>query len=257
MKNLFKPVALTLSLAIGATVASAEDLVIRWGTEAGYKPFAFKTADGELTGFDIEIGNAICEELNATCSWQEHEFDALIAALNANKFDALLASMTDTDKRRRAIDFTSKYYKIPATFVGRADAGLDDGDGLAGKTVGVQRSTIMEDFLRNERKDVNVKTYPTQDEIWLDLVAGRLDAGMGVKLQIVEGFLNTDQGEGFALFGKDYDDPKYFGYGSAIGVRKSDSDLRDAISGAILALRENGKYAEINDKYFDFDIYGE
>lgn len=257
MKTALKSLALSVALAVGAGAATADDLVIRWGTEAGYKPFAYKTADGELTGFDIEIGNAICEELNATCTWSEHEFDALIAALNANKFDALLASMTNTDKRQRAIDFTGHYYNIPATFVGRADAGLDDGEGLAGKTVGVQRSTIMEDYLRSERKDVNLKTYPTQDEIWLDLQSGRLDAAMGVKLQIVEGFLNTDQGEGFALFGQDYTDPKYFGYGSSIGIRKSDPELRDAISAAILALRENGKYAEINDKYFDFDIYGE
>lgn len=257
MKTALKSVAMTLALAVGASAASAEDLVIRWGTEAGYKPFAFKTADGELTGFDIEIGDAICEELNATCSWQEHEFDALIAALNANKFDAILASMTNTDKRQRAIDFTGKYYNIPSTFVGRSDAGLNDEDGLAGKTVGVQRSTIMEDYLRNERKDVTVKTYPTIDEIWLDLVAGRLDAAMGGKLQIVEGFLSTERGKEFTLFGRDYADPKYFGYGSSIGVRKADSELRDAISGAILALRENGKYAEINDKYFDIDIYGE
>lgn len=257
MKKLLKPVAAILALGIGATAAGAQDMVIRWGTEAGYKPFAYKTADGELTGFDIEIGNAICAHLNATCTWSEHEYDALIAALQANKFDALLASMTDTDKRRRAIDFTAKYYRIPATYVARADSGLDDGDGLAGKTVGVQRSTIMEDYLRSERKDVEIKTYPTQDEVWLDLVSGRLDAALAIKLQIVEGFLKTEQGEGFALFGKEYSDPKYFGYGSAIGVRKSDPELRDAISGAIAALRENGKYAEINDKYFDFDIYGD
>ena len=256
MKTLLKSAFVTMALSLATQPVTAQDLEIRWGTEAGYKPYAFKTADGQLTGFDIEIGDAICAELKATCTWTEQDFDGLIPALQANKFDAILASLSITEKRKRVIDFTEKYYHVATMFIGKLDANLDDGEGLSGKTVGVQRATTIEDYLRGARPDINVKTYPTQDEVWLDLAAGRIDAGMVNKIVAMDGFIKTDRGVGFAIFGKEYFDPEYFGEGAGIAVRKSDTELRDAISGAIAALRANGKYKEINDKYFEFDIYG-
>ncbi|GAB5507985.1 MAG: ABC transporter substrate-binding protein [Rhizobiaceae bacterium] len=257
MKALHKAALLGVAIAMGAvTSASADVTKIRWGTEAGYKPFMFKTADGELTGFDYDIGNAICEVLEAECTWTEQAWDGIIPALNARKYDAILASMSITEERKRVVDFTGKYYQVGYRFVGKSDAGLTI-EGLEGKTVGVQTGTVTENYLRAERPDITIKAYPTQDEVWLDLAAGRIDAGFANKIVVQDGFISTDKGEGFEMFGPDYTEAKYFGEGTGIAVRKQDGELKEAITKAIAELRASGKYQEINAKYFVFDIYGE
>lgn len=252
----------TLRLLAAATIATlltgaakAEDLTIRWGTEAGYKPFMYKTETGALTGFDYDIGNAICEVLKAKCSWVEQDWDGLIPALQAGKYDAILASMSITEERKRAVDFTAKYYQIPYRFVARADASLTP-ETLNGKSVGVQNGTVSQVFLERAMPDVTVKTYPTQDEVWLDLAAGRVDAGLANMVVVQGSFLSTPEGKGFAFFGPEYAEEKYFGEGTGIAVRKKDGKLRDTISGAIATLRKDGTYAKINAKYFPFDVYG-
>ncbi|MFL4355853.1 transporter substrate-binding domain-containing protein, partial [Escherichia coli] len=83
------------------------------GIEAGYPPFSFKTPDGKLAGFDVDIGNALCEEMKVKCTWVEQEFDGLIPALKVRKIDAILSSMTITDERKKSVDFTNKYYHTP------------------------------------------------------------------------------------------------------------------------------------------------
>jgi lysine-arginine-ornithine-binding protein len=253
--SIFRTAVVALSLSIAGGMAAADDMTIRWGTEAGYKPFMFKDSDGNLVGFDYDIGEAICAELKATCTWVEQDWDGIIPGLMANRYDAILASMTDTPDRRRAVDFTDKYYSVPVRFVASAEAGFESVDDLAGRTVGVQRGTSMAQYLRENHPDVTVKEYPTTEEVWLDLASGRVDASLGTTLVIVDGFLNTDAGAGFAMFGPDYSNPEYFGV-TSIAIRKGDAELAEAINGAIKALRASGTYQEINAKYFDFDIYG-
>ncbi|MFK0383903.1 lysine/arginine/ornithine ABC transporter substrate-binding protein [Agrobacterium sp. NPDC090273] len=255
MHKVFKVLAASAVAALLAGGASAEDLTIRWGTEAGYKPFMYKTEAGELAGFDYDIGNAICEVLKAKCTWTEQDWDGLIPALQSGKYDAILASMSITEERKRAVDFTGKYYKIPYRFVAPAKAGLTP-ETLDGKTVGVQSGTVTQVFLEKTMPGVTVKTYPTQDEVWLDLAAGRIDAGMANMVVVQDSFLATPQGKDFAFFGPEYTEDKYFGEGTGIALRKKDSKLRDTITGAIKTIRENGTYAKINAKYFPFDVYG-
>ena len=110
-------------------------------------------------------------------------------------------------------------------------------------------------YLLNNRTDVTVREYPSQEEIWLDLAAGRIDASFASALVIKSAFLDTDAGAEFALFGQPYIESDVVGDGVAIAMRKQDSELRDGISAAIEALHANGKYAEINAKYFDFSIW--
>ncbi len=258
MKTSIKNLLLGLALAaMSASGASADVTEIRWGTEAGYKPFMFKTKDGELTGFDYDIGNAICDTLKVECTWTEQAWDGLIPGLNARKYDAILASMSITGERKRVVDFTGKYYQIGYRFVGKKDGDLSI-ESLSGKTVGVQVGTVTENYLRAERSDIEVKTYPTQDEVWLDLTAGRIDAGFANKIVVKDGFLSTDKGEGFDMFGPDFTETRYFGEGTGIAVRKQDgAELKEAITKAIAELRANGTYEKINAKYFEFDIYGD
>jgi ABC-type amino acid transport substrate-binding protein len=155
------------------------------------------------------------------------------------------------------IDFTAKYYQEPNRFAARADSGLTDTpEGLAGKTVGVQRGTIHQAYMEAHYPDTELRLYGTQDEMVLDLTAGRIDAVMASGIALDAGFLKTPAGEGYAFLGGNHFDPAIHGTGASIGVRKADTALRDKLSAAIQAIRADGTYDAIAKKYFDQDIYG-
>ncbi|MEL6775056.1 MAG: lysine/arginine/ornithine ABC transporter substrate-binding protein [Pseudomonadota bacterium] len=242
-------------LCIAATPALAADVDIC--VEGAYPPFSETTPAGDVIGFDIDIANALCTEMGKSCEMVPTEWDGIIPALLEGKCDAIIASMSITEERKQVIDFSEKYYQTPARFVGAVDAGLDStAEALAGKTVGVQRGTIHQQFMEGEFADVELKLYGTQDEAYLDLTAGRVDAIIADSIAMDDGFLKTEAGEGYAFFGEAYSIPKYHGNGAGIGVRQGEEELRDAFSAAIEAIRESGEYQTIQSKYFDFDIYG-
>lgn len=116
-----------LALSLFSFTASADEAKpIRIGIEAGYPPFSMKTPDGKLTGFDVDLGDALCEQMKVKCTWVEQEFDGLIPALKVKKIDAILSSMTITDDRKKNVDFTIKYYHTPARFVMKAGTAIKD-----------------------------------------------------------------------------------------------------------------------------------
>lgn len=249
-------VAIVCAATAIPTVTVAEELNIRWGTSPGYKPFIYKNEDGTLTGFDYEIGKALCAELNANCTWVEQAWDGIIPGLLAKNYDAILASMSITEERSKVIDFTVKYYHAPNVFITKEGTKLDDTYGkLSGVKVGVQAGTTQHKFLQAKYPKAKIKTYPTQDEVWLDLKAGRIDTTF-VTVPQAGSWLKSNNGKGFALSGSTHSDKKYFGVGEGIGVRKGETELRDKISAAIKAIRANGEYAKINARYFNVDIYG-
>jgi lysine-arginine-ornithine-binding protein len=243
------------AFAAFATSAVAADLNIC--VEGAYPPFSEINAAGEVVGFDIDIANALCAHMGHKCTMLQSEWDGIIPALLEGKCDAIIASMSITEERKQRVDFSDKYYNTPARFAAKAGAGLTDSpEGLKGKTVGLQRGTIFQDFMEGAMPDVTLKLYGTQDEVYLDLAAGRVDAIFADSVAISDGFLKTDAGKGFAFFGGDYTDEKYFGVGAGIAVRKGEEALRDGFSAAIKTIRESGEYKAINDKYFEVDIYG-
>ncbi|WP_220815033.1 ABC transporter substrate-binding protein [Pseudomonas paralcaligenes] len=248
-----------LALTAFSALVQADEKPLRIGIEAAYPPFAYKTPDGKITGFDYDIGNALCAEMKVECKWIEQEFDGLIPALKVRKFDAILSSMSITEERKRSVDFTGKYYATPARLAMKAGSEYSDVAGLKGKKIGVQRSSIYDRYASDvfAPAGAEIVRYSSQNEIFLDLASGRLDATLADVVNIDDGFLKTDAGKGFALVGPDFTDEKYFGEGQGIAVRKGDKALADKISAAILAIRANGKYQEVQDKYFQFNVYGE
>ncbi|WP_296219373.1 ABC transporter substrate-binding protein [Pseudomonas sp. UBA2684] len=257
-----KKIALVGSLALGLIASSlfAAEKPLRLGIEAAYPPFAFKTADGQIAGFDYDIGNALCAEMKVECQWVEQEFDGLIPSLKVKKVDAILSSMTITDERRKSVDFTGKYYYSPARLVMKAGTEVDaDFANLKGKRIGVQRSTTTDRFASEvmAAKGVEVVRYSSQNEIYLDMLSGRLDGTLADAIPVDEGFLKTDNGKAFGFVGPAFTDPAYFGEGAGIAVRKGDSELLGKLNAAIQAIRGNGAYQKIQDNYFSFDIYGE
>ncbi|MGF1657894.1 MAG: transporter substrate-binding domain-containing protein [Rubrimonas sp.] len=251
----FRPLLVAACLLAAApAVADQLDICV----EGAYPPFSWTNDAGEVEGFDIDIARALCAEMGAECRMVATEWDAILPALEEGKCDAIVASMAITEARRQRVDFSAKYQQTPIRFAAAADAGLEDTPaGLAGKRVCIQRGTIHQDYLEAKFPEAELALYPTQEEAFLDLGVGRCDAAMADALALESGFLDTVQGSGFAMFGRNHLDPALHGEGAGIAVRKTDPDLRDRFSAAIAAIRANGVFAEINDRYFGFDVYGD
>ena len=252
--------ALALLAALAGTAAAQAPAwkKIRIAVEGAYPPFSEVGPDGRIKGFDIDIANALCAQLKAECPLVQQEFDGMIPALNARKFDAVIASMSITEERKKSVNFTDKYYSTPARLVARSDAKLTPtAAGMKGRKIGVQRSTIHDRFATDTFKDSEIVRYAKQDEVFLDLAAGRVDAALLDSIAADEGFLKRPAGKGFGFFGPAYNDPVYFGVGAGIAVRKADTDLQARLNAAIAAIRADGTYKKIQDKYFAFDVYGD
>ena len=258
MKTLTKIFAATMIVAASVSLATAKEWKkIRIGVEGAYPPFSETTPEGEMKGFDIDIANALCAELKAECTLVKQDWDGIIPALLARKYDAIIASMSITEERKKKVDFTNKYYQSPAKFARKKGSGIEiTKEGLKGKTVGVQRATTHDTFVTAEFPDANIKRYGTQDEAYLDATAGRLDALLADSEALSSGFLKTDKGGDWEFVGPNYTDKKYFGEGAGIAIRKKDGDLKQKLNDAIANILKNGTYKKLQDKYFDYNIYG-
>ena len=256
MKKLIT-VAVVAMMMLGTNVFANEWNKIRIGVEGAYPPFSSVEKDGTLKGFDIDIAMALCKEIGAECVLVPQDWDGIIPALMARKYDAIIASMSITEERKKKVAFSDKYYNTPAKFARKKGSGIAISKaGLKGKTVGVQRATIHDNFITGEFGDsVEIKRYGTQDEAYLDAIAGRVDLLLADSIAMDAGFLKTDKGKGWEFVGPGYSDPKYFGVGAGIAVRKSDGELAKLFSLAIKVIRSNGVYHMINGKYFAFDVY--
>ncbi|MCS6878245.1 MAG: ABC transporter substrate-binding protein [Geminicoccaceae bacterium] len=231
---------------------------IRIGVEGAYPPFSWINPQGKLEGFDIDIAYALCAKIGAECELVLQDWDGMIPALLAKKFDAIVASMSITEERKKKVDFTDKYYQTPARFVRKKGSGIEiTREGLKGKKIGVQRATIHDNYLTDNYGDtVEIVRYGTQDEANLDMIAGRLDLLLADSIALLEGLLKTEKGKDFEFVGPELRDPRWFGEGAGIAVRKEDQDLKKLLNEAIKAIRADGTYDAIARKYFDFDIYG-
>jgi lysine-arginine-ornithine-binding protein len=256
-----KKLALCIAILSIATSACAKDWsTVRFGVDASYPPFESKSTDGKLVGFDIDLGNEICKRLNAKCVWVESEFDGMIPALKAKKFDGVLSSMSMTPQREAQIAFSTKLFHTPTRLVAKKGSTLlPTADSLKGKSVGVEQGSTQEAYAKTNwaPKGVIVVPYQDQDQVYADLISGRLDAALQDAVQANMGFLTTPRGAGFQFTGGDMNDPTgALGVGAAIGLRKDDTDLQAKIDKAIADMIKDGTYKKIESRYFDFDVYG-
>jgi arginine/ornithine transport system substrate-binding protein len=252
-------VLLAGALSSGGAPARAGDgpQRIRIATEGAYPPFNFKAPDGTLQGFDVDIAHALCERAHFECTIVAQDWDGIIPGLLAKKYDAIVASMAITDERKMKVDFTDKYYQMPARFVAKKGAGFTiSKEGLKGKVIGAQRSTIHAQYLQDNFADVaDIKLYDTQENANLDLTAGRLDLVLASSAVMLGSFLGKPEGQDYEFTGPDQRNPKWFGAGTGIAVRQGDAALKEAFNKALAEIRENGTYERINAKYFPFSIY--
>lgn len=242
----------TASIAIGTTAVSAQD-VVRIGTEGAYPPYNFTDSDGNLVGFEIDLANALCEEAGVSCEFVAQDWDGIIPALLASRYDAIMAGMSITEERMEVVDFTRMYFTTPARFIAATDSGITETtpEALAGLTIGTQSATIHANFLEDLYGDSDIRLYPTQDEVNLDLASGRIDLLLADSSATAD-WLETDDGACCAYLPGDYTDPEYFGAGVGMAMRQDDDELRERFNTAIAALEADGTIDALAAQWFPF-----
>jgi polar amino acid transport system substrate-binding protein len=256
-KTLLAALAATGLTFMAMAGASAEPVRVGVAAEP-YPPFTSPDASGKWVGWEVEFMDAVCAEAKLECVLTPVAWDGIIPALTENKIDAIMSSMSITEERMKTIDFSNKYYNTPAAIAASKGSGITaTPEGLAGKIIGVQVSTIHADYAAKyfAPTAAEVKIYQTQDEANQDLAAGRVDALLADSLTL-DAFVKSESGSGCCeLVGNVADDAAILGLGVGVGLRKGDP-LKETFNAAIEAVRASGKYDEISKKYFDFDVYG-
>ena len=227
---------------------------LRVAIDPTYEPFTYKTPDGQPTGFDVDIANALCDEIKRKCVFVEQTWDSMIPGLMARKYDVIISSMGITEERLAQIDFTDRYYSTYSQVILKKGITFDGPGSIKGKRIGVGKSTIQEKYALAVLRPTGVVVVPyaAQDQVYLDLKAGRLDGAVADFVEITGGFLSKPEGQSFTPVGPQLDDPKIFGIGAGIGLRKGEPELKEALNAAIKTLRANGVYKTING----LDVYG-
>lgn len=222
--------------------APTGEATVRIATESSFKPFSYLDNQGNVVGFEIDLANALCAEMKVKCDITSQEWDSLIPSLHADKSDAIMAGMSVTPERQAVVDFTDSYFDNKLVIIGKKGETVTL-DSLAGKTVGVQQSTLSADYLAKHQPKATVKPYDKQDNIYLDLSAGRIDYMMSDIMPVTD-WLNTDAGKNFEIKGEPID----VGDKVAIAVKKGNA-LKDQFNTALATLKSNGKYDELVTKH--------
>ncbi|MGG3792904.1 transporter substrate-binding domain-containing protein [Pseudomonas paraversuta] len=242
-----------LLAAAASLVFSANALAVdkyKVGIEGAYPPFNNKNASGQVVGFDYDIAMALCAKMKAECEVVTSDWDGIIPALNAKKYDFIVSSLSITDDRKQAVDFTDPYYSNKQQFV--AKKGVDfktDIEALKSKKLGTQRSTQAATWLE-DNVGGDIALYDTQENAYLDLSSGRVDALLADKYAIYGWLKDDPAGKDYEFKGNPINEDDKVG----IALRKGESDLRTKLNLALKEIKEDGTYKKINDKYFPFSI---
>ncbi|MCO7570153.1 ABC transporter substrate-binding protein [Pseudomonas chlororaphis] len=247
----YKKILLAAAVTLAFSASAAAE-TLKMGIEAAYPPFNNKDASGQVVGFDKDIGDALCAKMKVECTVVTSDWDGIIPALNAKKFDFLISSLSITDERKQAVDFTDPYYSNKLQFIApkaKTDFKTDKAS-LKGKIIGAQRATLAGTWLEDQLgDDITIKLYDTQENAYLDLTSGRLDAILADKYVNYE-WLKSEAGKPYEFKGDPVEESDKIG----IAVRKKDP-LREKLNAALKEIVADGTYKKINDKYFPFSIY--
>jgi arginine/ornithine transport system substrate-binding protein len=246
--------AAVAALGLSSAAVAQEPLKIRIGVEGNYPPFSQIAPNGDLSGFDIDVANALCAQLKAQCTLVKQEWDGMIPALNVRKFDAIVASMTISEERKKVVDFSDPYYDVPSRFVAKTGAFKDhSAASFKGKKIVVLRNSPRAKYVADNYKDSETLLVTKETDVYLELLAGRGDIGFGSSVVSGEAFLKRAEGKPYAQVGAMVEVGGGAG-GVGIAVRKGDDTLRNRLNGALKDIQANGTYAKLATKYFDFDV---
>ncbi len=225
---------------------------IRFLTEVDYPPFNFAGPDGNPQGFNVDLARMLCEELKLACTIQMRRFETLLAALNQNRGDAVIASIAVTPQMRAQVDFTDPYYRTPGRFVARRDSPIEDPlpEKLEGKKVAVVAGTAHEAYLKALFTEVDLRSYPSAEVARLALRQGDVDLLFGDAVSLAFWLNGTDSGDCCGFRGGPYMDSRYFGEGIGIAVKKGNDTFRQALNWALFRVWEQGRFSDLWLRYF-------
>lgn len=228
------------------TAATETNGVLRIGTEGAYAPFNYTNADGTLGGFDVDMANAICTDMQVTCEIIAQDWDGIIPGLKAGKYDAIVAAMSVTPERAQQVSFTDPYFSNTLVFLAKKESSFDPSNSsdINAHSIAAQRSTISSQWLENEYPKANMKLYDTLSNAFLDLGSDRVDAMISDKLPALK-WLSSTSGSDYTVKGNEIDIDDNF----AIAVRPGD-ELQAKINQSLTNLKANGTYDKLNQKYF-------
>ena len=249
--------AAATAIALGTGAASAETVKVGVAAEP-YPPFTSPDSQGNWSGWEVDLMNAICGEAKLDCVITPVAWDGIIPALTSGQIDMIMSSMSITAKRAKVVDFSDKYYVTPAAIAVAKDAdfGMSPED-LEGKVIGVQVATTNAAYAKKFfSKGSTVKEYQTQDQVNQDLSAGRIDADIADQFTL-DAFVKSEDGMACCkVLGALPYDEETLGSGIGAAFRQEDDALREKFNAGLAAVRASGAYDKITAKYFDFDIYG-
>ena len=236
--------AATDGAATDNSTAAAPALNIKIATESSYKPFSYTDADGKLIGYEIELIDALCAQMQAKCDIISQDWDGLIPGLNAQKFDAAIAGMSITPERKEVVEFSDPYFHTGIILIGKKGDDISV-DALTAQPVASQRATVASQYLQDKHADSDIKLYDTQDNAYLDLTSGRVRAMMSDKVTGID-WLKTDAGQGYEVKGAEISTDE-----DAMGIafRKADP-LVAKFNTALADIKANGTYEQITSSYF-------
>lgn len=236
--------------------SSARIPTIRFLTSSGFPPFNFVSADGRLTGFNVEIAREACLVLEAECTIQMRPFAELVTALEEKRGDAIIAGIAMTAKTREKLEFSDVFLRLPARFAAARDTTLDPSPaGLSGKWIAAVAGTAHEAFLHAFFRDARIITYPTPKIGRAALKAGDVDAYFGSGMSLSFWLTGEDAAGCCEFLGGPYTDPNYFGAGLSIAVARENVDLKKALDYALHRIHESGRYGELYLRYFPVSFY--
>ncbi len=247
-------VAAAVAAAVGATAVQAKEWTdVRIAVDVPYEPFEYKAPDGTLTGFEVDLGNAVCENAKLKCTWVVQAWDGIIPGLQARKYDVIFSSMSITPERAEQVAFSEPYYNTPSGYFAPKGTGInpDDAATMKGKRIGVQRGTIQDGHATDAfGKTAEIKRYTTGDDLVLDLQGGRLDVVL-IDFPVGESsILGASDGDKFEAVG----DTFQLGGGVGAAFRKRDKDLVEIFNKSLSEVKANGTYDTIMNKYFRYNI---
>ncbi len=226
--------------------------IIRFLTETDYPPFDFAGPDGAPAGFNVDLARMICEEIKVACTIQQRRYDTLIASLNSNNGDAVIASIAETPETRKRVDFSDPYYRTPARFVSRRDYPNDDvrPEALEGKKIAVVAGTAHEAYLKTLFTEAELHPYPSEDAAHFALKKGDVDLLFGDGISLAFWLNGTNSGNCCEFRGGPYMESRYFGEGVGIAVKRGNDVLRQAFNWALFRLWEKGRFTDLWLRYF-------
>ena len=235
-----KKTLLTAILLGASAAASAQELT--FAMEPSYPPFETTNEKGEIIGFDVDVANAICKEIQATCKFKGEAFDALIPNLKAKRFDASISAIDITDARAKQVLFSDAYYDSTASYVTlKGKATLE-----SAKNVGVQNGTTFQQYTVAETKQYTTKAYASLQSAILDLKSGRIDMIFGDTAVLADMISKEPE---MQFVGEKVANKKYFGNGLGIAMHKSNKELAEQLNKGLAAIKVNGEYQKIYDKW--------